>query len=185
MPDNFKKLPDYLRRELELRLWGEFNPSAPYAVIVAQAAKADIDIEASLNVGPTPHEVMDYIALSEEDGERLVGAIEFEMNVEALGCSAVQQMRAVYLVTLLSEDQRAKGDDDCLFGCAFIDFEILLWEHPEVADDDGRAMRMSSPRWCALHMLQRGAIPEAIRIQAEKLIAAEVMARSNRDQSNA
>src|SRR3546814_6585411 len=89
---------------------------------------------------------MSPICLSEEDGERIVGAVEFDLEMRALGHSIIQKARASYLVTALSEEQLSNADEQQFFGYVFVDFDLLRSE--EHTSELQSLMRISYAVFC-------------------------------------
>ncbi|HEY9579678.1 MAG TPA: hypothetical protein VIR65_07400 [Rhizorhapis sp.] len=157
-------IPDYVEQEAELRLGGIYDRAMPLSVRIDLLQRIGIDLEAARTPHPTPEEAMSPICLSEEDGERIVGAVEFDLEMRALGHSIIQKARASYLVTALSEEQLSNADEQQFFGYVFVDFDLLVWEDQEDRTVDGAPVRLPAPRWQAI---PPGFIPEKLRLRAE------------------
>ncbi|MGD9715179.1 MAG: hypothetical protein AB7V46_24455 [Thermomicrobiales bacterium] len=173
-------IPAYVQREAALRLKEAYDERAPTSARLAMIRKAGIDIEAARHPGPPPEETLSFFHLRPGDGEPLIGAVEFELRLEALGRAITHQCRAAYLVTMLDEHERA---EDLYFEIAFTNLEVLLWEDPERQAKDGSACRLPSPRWRSLQEMPTGFIPHDVQRSAEALTSADALARADGRQS--
>lgn len=167
-------IPDYVEREAELRLGDQYDRVLPLAKKVKLIRGAGIDLDTAREPGPTPKESFAHFRLSEAGGEPIIGAYEFDLELQALGLSTTHKVRAIYLVTTLSEED-LRLEDEVYFGCVAVDFEALLWEHPEEWAADATPLRLSAPQW---RRVAPGVIPEAIRLRAEAEALKDAFARA-------
>ena len=167
-------IPDYVEREAELRLGDQYDRALPRSVKIKLIRAAGIDLGAACAAGPSPEEAFAHFRLSEADGKPIIGAYEFDLHVQALGFSTTQNARAIYLVTTLNEED-LRLEDEVYFGCVAVDFEVLLWEHPEEYAADATPLRLPAPQW---RRVAPGVVPEAIRLLAEAEALKDAFARA-------
>ena len=167
-------IPGYVEQEAELRLGETYDRALPLAKRDKLIRGAGIDLDAAREPGPTPEEAFAHFRLSDTDGKPIIGAYEFDLELQALGLSTTQKVRAAYLVTTLSEED-LRLEEEVYFGCVAVDFEALLWEDPEEWAADATPLRLPAPKW---RRVTPGVIPEAIRLQAEAEALKDAFARA-------
>jgi len=153
-------IPNYVIRETERRLGERLLSRLPVPAQNALAEKAGIDVVASAEPRPSVEESALGLGWTGETPPAFTGAVEFDLELKVLGHSVTHTLRAVYQLTLCTEEDIGNGLPARMVETSTHMLQALLWEEEDRREPEGNAyVRNPFPRWKKIDLFEPDGLP--------------------------